>query len=172
MPAGTTVRIGELALGVAAAAVGVAALVDAAGLQRFGTHGVPGPGFFPDLVAVLLIVLGLLLALASRRHRSPGDDAPDGPAAIEPVSSSRRGFAGLPRVARVWLGFVVAIPLLELIGFVPATVALVAYLAVAVERVRAVRAIPAAIVIPVSVYLLFAYLLGVDLPGPALFGTS
>ncbi|WP_028936294.1 tripartite tricarboxylate transporter TctB family protein [Pseudonocardia spinosispora] len=158
-------RITEIVLGVVVAALGVGALTAAVGLDRFGAHGVPGPGFFPDLLAVLLIVLGLLLALVSLRARTTGP-------AIEPATEDRFEVAGAVRAGRVWLGFVVSIPLLLVIGFVPAMVALVAYLAFGVERIRGLRPLLASVLIPLGVYLLFVYLLGVDLPGPALPGSS
>lgn len=156
-------RVANLVLGLAVAAVGVVALAGAADLDMFGDHRVPGPGFLPILLAGALLLLGLLLAaLTLVRWR------------VRPAGEEDRAFEarGLVRAGRVWIGFLVSIPLMALIGFVPAMVILVAYLIFAVERITGVRPVLAAILIPAAIYAIFAFLLGVDLPAASLFGQS
>ncbi|MFI5610221.1 tripartite tricarboxylate transporter TctB family protein [Amycolatopsis sp. NPDC051903] len=141
-------------------AVGVAALVDAAGLAKFGKSGQPGPGLFPDLIAALLVVLGVWLAVVTivRPPRAePKDDA---------ETTDPKGFR---RVVTVWLAFVVSIPLLVLFGFAPAMAALVAFLVFGVERIRGFRPVLAVVLVPALVYLLFSVVLGVELPESVLF---
>lgn len=151
-------RTANLVLGLAVTATGLFALVEASGLDMFGEHGVPGPGFLPSLVAGALVVLGLVLtgtSLTRRRAPASGIEA-----------------SNLPRVARVWGGFLVSIPVMALIGFVPAMALLVAYLVFGVERVGGIRTVLAAVLIPALVYALFALLLGVELPPSSLFDRS
>jgi putative tricarboxylic transport membrane protein len=156
-------RLANLVLGLVVAAIGVLALVEASELDMFGEHGVPGPGFLPTLVAAALLVLGLLLAvLTVVRRRTPV------PEPEEPDFQVR----GLLRAGRVWIGFLVSIPVMTLIGFIPAMVILVAYLVFAVERIRGVKPVLVAILVPAAIYAIFAFLLGVDLPASALFGQS
>jgi hypothetical protein len=173
------VRIAHVVLGAVVTALGVFALFAASDLDVFGEHGVPGPGFFPDVLAAALAVLGALLTVLSvvrirRGAALPGgnvaavtDEAASSDAAADEVEPT-----GMRRVAKVWLGFVVSIPLLFLIGFVPAMVLLVAYLTFVVERLRGVRPVLATVLIPLAAYVVFAYLLDVDLPLGGLFGQS
>src|ERR1700755_3028882 len=70
--------------GLVTAVVGAAATWDARKLTMFGDHNVPGAGFFPKILAGLLIVLGLLLAAMALRDRSAEHDGavevdPDAP---------------------------------------------------------------------------------------------
>ncbi|MEU8631841.1 tripartite tricarboxylate transporter TctB family protein [Amycolatopsis sp. NPDC048633] len=150
--------IGQLTFGIISVAVGVAALIDAAGLAKFGKSGQPGPGLFPDIVAALLVVLGAWLAILTvvRPTRAEPVEEP-----VEP--------GGFKRAATVWLAFVVSIPLLVLFGFAPAMAALVAFLVFGVERIRGFRPVLAVVLVPAVVYLLFSVVLGVDLPESVLF---
>lgn len=152
--------IGQVVFGVVSVAVGVAALVDAAGLAKFGKSGQPGPGLFPDLIAALLVVLGIwltVLTLVRPVRAEPKEDDET----VDP-----RGFR---RVVTVWLAFVVSIPLLVLVGFAPAMAALVAFLVFGVERIRGFRPVLAVVLVPALVYLLFSVVLGVELPESILF---
>jgi putative tricarboxylic transport membrane protein len=161
-------RVANLVLGLAVAAIGVVAFVEASDLDMFGEHGVPGPGFLPNLLAGTLLVLGLLLAAITLvRWRGPAPRVETGTGEEETVE-----VRGLLRAARVWIGFVVSIPVMALIGFVPAMVILVAYLVFVVERIKGVKPVLAAILVPAFVYAVFAFLLGVDLPASSLFGQS
>lgn len=149
--------VGQLVFGIISVAVGVAALIDAAGLAKFGKGGQPGPGLFPDLIAALLVVLGAWLAILTVVR----------PVKAEPAEPVEPG--GFKRAATVWLAFVVSIPLLVLFGFAPAMAALVAFLVFGVERIRGFRPVLAVVLVPAVVYLLFSVVLGVDLPESVLF---
>src|SRR5215475_6814793 len=56
-----TAPVAQAGLGLAAAVLGVVALIDASGLKMFGKHGVPGPGMFPTALSIAVLVLGLSL---------------------------------------------------------------------------------------------------------------
>jgi len=157
-------RIAHLALGLAAASVGAAALLSGAQLQWFGEHGVPGPGLFPSLVALALVALGLVLATVSLARRGGTRDG-------DQLATGTFDRSGLLRAGRVWVGFTVAIGLLAPLGFVPAMVLLLAFLVLVVERQRGIVPILTVIILPTAVYLLFTAVLGVDLPASELLDT-
>lgn len=157
----STSPIAQACLGAAAAVFGVIALVDASGLAVFGKKGVPGPGFFPIALSIAVIALGLLLVAVSvlrgiRKGRGP--------------AGQMRGVgAEVLRAAGVWLGFLIGCALMPLIGFVPATILLLAYLVFGLERIKGIKAILVIVVVPLVAYALFVFVLGVDLPTSSLF---
>jgi hypothetical protein len=159
------VRVANRVLGLAVTMIGVFAWVDASDLDMFGEHGVPGPGFLPKLLSGLLVALGLLLTALTLVRRQP--------AATEPADAEP-GFevSGLLRAGRVWIGLLVSVPVMTLIGFVPAMVLLMAYLVFGVERMTGIRPVLVTILVPALTYAIFAFLLGVDLPASELFGRS
>jgi putative tricarboxylic transport membrane protein len=150
--------------GLVTAVVGAAATWDARGLSMFGDHNVPGAGFFPKILAGLLIVLGLLLAAMAVRDRSKVDEAeveldPDAP------SPARR----MLRPVAVLIVFGVIAPLVAIIGYIPAMVLLVLVILYGIERRRDFRSLLAAVLIPVATYVLFAHFFAIPLPsGPLL----
>jgi putative tricarboxylic transport membrane protein len=149
--------------GLVTAVVGAAATWDARDLSMFGDHNVPGPGFFPKILAGLLIVLGLLLAAIAVRER-PADPDPDsdGDAGSTPARRMLRPLA-------VLVVFGVIAPLVAIIGYIPAMVLLVLVVLYGIERRRDFRSLLAAVLIPVATYVLFAHLFAIPLPpGPLL----
>jgi putative tricarboxylic transport membrane protein len=159
------VRKAHIGLGLLVTALGAFALAEGSDLDVFGEHGVPGPGFFPILISGALVVLGIMLT-ASSLVRQPVPSTGSG--TDEPAG--RFDLREMLRVGRVWIGFTISVPLLVLVGFIPAMALLVAYLLFSVERIRGFRAVLAIILTPALVYAVFAYLLGVDLPTGLLFG--
>jgi len=136
----TTSPIAQAGFGAVAAVFGVIALVDASGLAMFGKKGVPGPGFFPISLSVAVIALGLFLVAVSvvraiRHGRGP-------------VGQMRGVGSELLRAAGVWLGFLIGVALMPLIGFVPATVLLIAYLVFGLERIKGVKAVLVIVAVP------------------------
>ncbi|MDT5222409.1 MAG: putative tricarboxylic transport rane protein [Mycobacterium sp.] len=145
--------------GLVTAAVGAAATWDARDLSMFGDHNVPGPGFFPKILAGLLIVLGLLLAGISMREKPEEFDAD------EPGTAGRR----MLRPVAVLIVFGVIAPLVAVIGYIPAMVLLVLVVLYGIERRRDFRSLLAVVLIPVATYVLFAHLFAIPLPsGPLL----
>lgn len=149
-------RRAELITGLVTAAVGAYALEIALHLALFGSHRVPGPGFFPRLLSSLLMLLGLLLAASSLRRPRTGRPA-----------DRQAGRAELRRELRagtVWLCFAISAPLLAVLGFVPATALLVFTLLFAVEGRRNWKSVLVAVVIPVATSTLFVSVLTIPLP--------
>lgn len=154
-------------LGLVTAVVGAAATWNAKHLSMFGEHSVPGPGFFPKILAGLLIVLGLLLAaLAVRGHPEElHADGAEGSDHGEAVTARRRFL----RPVGVLIVFGVIAPLVAVIGYIPAMVLLVLVILYGIERRRDFRSLLAAVLIPVATYVLFAHLFAIPLPsGPLL----
>lgn len=148
--------------GLVTAAVGVAATVDASDLAMFGDHGVPGPGFFPKILAGLLIALGLLLAAIGVREKPP---APD----LDEVDGAESGRRSMLRPVAVLVVFGAIAPMVAIIGYIPAMVLLVLVVLYGIERRRDFRSLLAAVLIPVATYVLFAHVFAIPLPsGPLL----
>jgi hypothetical protein len=152
--------------GLVTAAVGAAATWDARDLSMFGDHNVPGPGFFPKILAGLLIVLGLLLAGIAVREK-PEEPELDGVEADggQPGATRR----AMLRPIAVLVVFGVIAPLVAIIGYIPAMVLLVLVILYGIERRRDFRSLLAAVLIPVATYVLFAHFFAIPLPsGPLL----
>jgi putative tricarboxylic transport membrane protein len=151
--------------GLVTAAVGAAATWDARDLSMFGDHDVPGPGFFPKILAGLLIVLGLLLAgIAMRETPGQSDDGVEADG-----EGSGAGRRRMLRPVGVLIVFGVIAPLVAVIGYIPAMVLLVLVVLYGIERRRDFRSLLAAVLIPVATYVLFAHLFAIPLPsGPLL----
>lgn len=157
----------DVVAGTTVAALGAFALVTALNLAFLSDSGVPGPGFFPTLLSGLLVVLGILLAVISLRKRAAvpvtGDESVDHEeSAIEVEERSPR--ERIQRAGAVWICFAVAVPVLTVLGFVPAMAILIAVLLFGVERRLNWRSIVLAVVVPVAVYELFVHLLSIPLP--------
>jgi hypothetical protein len=143
----------DVVAGTAVAALGAFALVTALNLAFLSRSGVPGPGFFPTLLSGLLVVLGALLAVTSLRGRPVARDTD------EPRPRDR-----VLRAGAVWLCFAVSVPVLTVLGFVPAMAILIAVLLFGVERRWNWRPLLVAVLVPVGVYELFVHVLTIPLP--------
>ncbi|HEX5117539.1 MAG TPA: tripartite tricarboxylate transporter TctB family protein [Pseudonocardiaceae bacterium] len=152
----------DVVASTAVAALGAFALVTALNLAFLSDSGVPGPGFFPTLLSGLLVVLGVVLGVTSLRRRpatGTGDEAEEPTAADSPSARSR-----VLRAGTVWVCFLIAVPILTYLGFVPAMAILIALLLFGVERRLNWRSLVVAVVVPVGVYELFVHLLSIPLP--------
>lgn len=151
----------DLVTGLVTTAVGAFAFCDARDLAMFGANHVPGPGFFPKILAGLLAFLGLVLAgISLRDNGSPA--AEDGEGVEEPSTRS-----GRLRAMAVLFAFGVIAPLVAVIGYVPAMVLLILVVLYGIERRRDFRSLVAAVLIPAATYLLFAHVFAIPLPsGP------
>jgi putative tricarboxylic transport membrane protein len=154
----------DVVAGTAVAALGAFALVTALNLAFLSDSGVPGPGFFPTLLSGLLVVLGVVLGVTSLRKR-PATETGDGGEAEElTAADSPSGRSRVVRAGAVWVCFLLAVPILTYLGFVPAMAILVALLLFGVERRLNWRSLVVAVVVPVGVYELFVHLLSIPLP--------
>ena len=118
----------------------------------FYADGVPGPGFFPIVVGIALLISGSLL-IVSRLFNI-----------AVPEEEGRERERILPRPLLVWLALIMSAVLIPIIGFVATMVLLVAALLIGVERRRSIGAVVAVVLIPGLAYWLFAGVLGVLLP--------
>jgi hypothetical protein len=129
-----------------------------------GTVTRPGPGFFPLVLSIVLLLVGVALFGAAWRRRfeaSPTAAVDDWPGATGPA---RRGAL----VATV-VGLAVYVAIFERAGFVLATTALIAVLFAAVARYPWLMSLAAAILITLLARLVFDTWLQVRLP-PGLLG--
>jgi putative tricarboxylic transport membrane protein len=129
-------------------------------LAFLGANNEPGPGYFPVLLTICLIGLGLALVavwLWGPKARS-GD--------VPLLSLQPRHIA---RAMLVWLTLVVFAVLLEPLGFLIAGEVLALLVIVVVERVRSVGTIVALLLLTPAMYLLFVVLLELQLPGGTLW---
>lgn len=136
---------------VISGAVGVlagGAVAAAAVALRVGTPIDPGPGFFPLLGAVGLIAPSAALLVQTRLGRNTGG---------EPFGEIRR-----PAMLAAALAGYVAI--LEPLGYLAATVLAAAAILRVLGVTSWVRLATASVLLPVVTWLLFARLLGVELP--------
>lgn len=156
----------DVVAGTAVAALGAFALATALNLAFLSDSGVPGPGFFPTLLSGLLLLLGLLLAATSLRRRPATEDAGGSPERRLPgdADAEPSGRARVLRAGTVWLCFLVAVPVLAYLGFVPAMAILIAVLLFGVERRLNWKSLVVAVVVPVAVYELFVHVLTIPLP--------
>jgi hypothetical protein len=150
----------DVVAGTAVAVLGAFALVTALNLAFLSDSGGPGPGMFPTLLSGLLVVLGVVLGVTSLRKR-PATEPDTGAEAQEPGETGR---ARVLRAGTVWLCFLIAVPVLTFLGFVPAMVILIALLLFGVERRLNWKSLVVAVVVPVGVYELFVHLLSIPLP--------
>ena len=147
----------DIAAGMIFMACGALVLTESLPLN-FYAEGVPGPGFFPTLLAIALAVTGGLLLFT--RLRRPE-------AALGEFALPSRPQAG--RSLGLWLAILVAVLAVDVVGFLLAMVLLVAVLMLGIERAPGLVAIATIVVTPLLAYLLFAQLLQVPLPS-GLFG--
>jgi putative tricarboxylic transport membrane protein len=162
---GPQMRRTDFYTGLVTAAIGAAATWDARDLSMFGDHDVPGPGFFPKILAGLLIVLGLLLAGIAVREKPRDSDVVADDTAVTGGESRRR----MLRPVAVLIVFGVIAPMVAVIGYIPAMVLLVLVVLYGIERRRDFRTLLPALLIPVATYVLFAHLFAIPLPsGPLL----
>ena len=141
---------GDVIGGVLGIAVGAGGVVGAATL-RIGTPLHPQPGFFPVLGGLGVMALSSALLVQAILGRSSGGEP----------------FGEIRRPAILVAGLAIYVALLEPVGYVVAT----AFIAAVILRVLGVtswrRLAVGSILLPVGTWLLFARLLGVELPaGP------
>ena len=141
-------------LGAAAVllAFGLFALIQARGL-RFGSIVSPGPGFFPICLAAALTLVSVALVVTALR--TP-------PTAAGPASGPRVG--GQLKVVGTLGSLVVYALVLERLGFLLATFALLLFFFKALQRQRWLAALGGSLATSLATYLVFKVWLGVNLP--------
>jgi putative tricarboxylic transport membrane protein len=148
------VKAADMVVGVVTVALAAYVLFESSDLG-FYADGVPGPGFFPIVLGIALLISGLLLIASRVLNIAVPEDEDRDPEQIA------------PRSLMVWLTLMLSAALIPIIGFVATMVLLVAALLFGFERRRSIGAVVAVLLIPGLAYWLFAGVLGVLLPtGP------
>jgi putative tricarboxylic transport membrane protein len=150
----------ELGLAAFVAAVGAFLLVQTAGLRVPATSNVVGPKFFPTLVGIALIVVGVLLAVEVLRGRVAE------PEAGEDVDPTRP--TDWPTLLLLLAALVVHLLLMLLIGYVLAAAALFWGAAFALGSRRRLRDAAVGVLLGVVLYVAFTRGLGLRLPEGAI----
>ena len=133
-------------------AFGLIALEEARKL-RFGSIARPGPGFFPVVLAAAFSLVCLVLLINAIRARD-----------AEAAASARLGW---PKIVATMVALFVYALVLEPLGFVAATFALLLFFFKALERQRWVTALAGSLITAFVTYLVFKVWLNVQLPaGP------
>jgi len=146
------VRRREVGAAVVLLAFGLFALTQARGL-RLGSLVSPGPGFFPlGLAAALSLVSVGLVVMALRP-----------PAGVAPRSSAP-DVAGRLKVIGTLAGLLVYALVLESLGFLLSTFALLLFFLMALQRQRWLVATGSALAASLVTHLVFKVWLGVNLP--------
>jgi putative tricarboxylic transport membrane protein len=151
------VRTVNIVAGAFFIALSVFAVLEGRGLQ-FYAEGVPGPGFFPTVLAIVLAFSGALLIVLS--VVKPAEAFPE----FERPSRSQA-----QRSLGVWVALLGAAIALNILGFFIAMFLFVAVLLLVIERRGGVGTIVTIVLTPLLAYLLFGTLLQVRLP-TGLFG--
>ena len=144
----------DIGVGVFFLLLGAYALTQSLALDLVQRGGIPGPGMFPAVLSIALVVLGALVVIT--RVRGNPADFP----AFETLSRDE-----LRRVGIVIVGLTVSVVLLPFAGYFLSTLALVAFLLYGVERLRSWGALLTVLAMPAIFFLLFVVLLRVRLPG-------
>lgn len=142
----------DVGLGAIVIALSIFVLLQGQELD-FYLEGIPGPGFFPTLLAGALAITGALLCLSGLF--SSKDTSED----FEPPTREQA-----KRSLGIWVAMLASVLLVSVAGFLIAMLVLVGILIFGLEGKRNLRGLVAVILIPLSCYLLFAELLQVQLP--------
>ena len=130
-------------------AFGLVALEEARKLP-FGSIARPGPGYFPVVLAAAFSLVCLVLLVGAVRGR--GEDAP-----------AAAGL-GWPKIVAAMAALFAYALVLEVVGFVAATFALLLFFFRALERQRWPLALAGSLVTALLTYLVFKVWLHVQLP--------
>jgi hypothetical protein len=139
----------DLIGGILAVALGIFAIAEAA-YYPMGSLLRMGPGFFPCLIAAIIVALGIVLIVNAVRPRA-AHDGEGADVRLRPV---------------LWIGVGIALfaLLLERIGLVPATAVLVVVSSLAEPRWRFRRVAAVAVGMTVLVYVVFIVVLQIPIP--------
>ena len=144
----------DIGIGIFFVLLGLLGISQSLQLDLYQRGGIPGPGMFPLVLSVALVVLGGLVVITRIRA------APEGFPPFEKLSRVE-----FRRVLTVMAGLLVSSVLLPLVGYFLSSLALVVFLIFGVERLRGWRAVVTVAALPTIFFLVFVALLRVRLPG-------
>ncbi|BCJ89645.1 hypothetical protein IZ6_03800 [Terrihabitans soli] len=114
-------------------------------------HDGPGPGFFPLIYGVILLVGSLALVLMGLfKGPAPREEPLD--------------WAGIRKALGIWLVFALMIPVMKYFGFLIALAILIFFFLRAIYPWRLVPSIIASVLTPIGFFIIFPTLLHVELP--------
>jgi len=145
-------RRGEIVSGLALAGLGLFIVAQSLKWVLLGKDG-PGPGFFPLIYGVLMVVLSLALITQTLLKR--------------PVTASLAGEAKNSNVAAalgVWLAFTAAILIMKQIGFLVALGMLVMFMTRVIFSKSPRFSVLSGLLVPLGFYQIFQLGLKVQLP--------
>jgi putative tricarboxylic transport membrane protein len=139
--------------GLIGIALGGAVMIASARL-RLGTPTEPQPGFFPFTAGTILVILCVILSVKAFSGRSEGGEA----------------FGELWRPGLLIIGLLAYSIVLDVLGYVIATLLLSAVVLRVLDTKRGWKLAVISLLLSVGTYLLFDRLLDVSLPGGILAG--
>ncbi|SFG14699.1 Tripartite tricarboxylate transporter TctB family protein [Desulfotomaculum arcticum] len=150
---------------VATLLLGIFVIVSGLNMPRAALHRGPGPGDFPLLMGVLLLVLGVALLVNAGRKKASKAPVEVAEAQNEVVQSpDESGRPWIISVGGAVLLLVLYLLLLPLLGFVPATLIFsMAYLVLLYGQ-RFIQSLAPTVCFTVLCYVLFQIVLKVPLP--------
>jgi putative tricarboxylic transport membrane protein len=140
-------RDGEAISGGVLAALGVYIFLHSRAWDYYTADG-PGPGFFPTWYGVAMVVLSLAL-IVSRLRKADGGGA---------------DWRTAWRALSTWLAFVLAVALMEPLGFLVAFALLTFFMVMVVFGRSMVTAAATAVLSALGFYLVFPVILSLQLP--------
>jgi putative tricarboxylic transport membrane protein len=149
-------RLGDAIAGGLVGALGVYVVLTASGWTLLDVDG-PGPGFFPLIYGIGMVVGSLALAVGGLRRRP----------APEP---QRADSAGTYRALGLWAAFVLMVVLMEFVGFAVAFGLVIVFFCRAIFHRSPAFTLASAVLAPIGFHLVFSTLLGVHLPVGRLTG--
>ena len=144
----------DIGIGIFFVLLGLLGISQSLQLDLYQRGGIPGPGMFPLLLSIALIVLGVLVVIT--RVRANPDEFPP---FVKPSRNESR------RVVTVMAASIVSAALLPILGYFLSSLALVAFLVFVVERLRSWRAVATVVALPTVFFVVFVVLLRIRLPG-------
>ncbi len=149
----------ELGLAAFVAALGVFLLVETSGLRAPATTNVIGPRFFPTLVGVALVVVGVALAVEVLRGKAAEPEVEEDVDPTRPTDWRTLAILGAALVAHL--------ACMAAVGYVAAAAVLFWGAAFALGSRRHLRNAALGVLLGVVVFVAFTHLLDLNLPeGP------
>jgi len=152
------VRRRDLAAAAVLLAFALFAIIKALGL-RFGTVAVPGPGFFPLCLAMALCLASIGLIVQTLRAVPAAVRAAPAEAVVSSAGARRSAVAG------TLVSLLIYALVLEWLGFLLATFALLLFFFRTLQRQSWLVVVTGSLATSLLSYLVFKTWLGVNLPG-------
>ena len=142
-----SLRNSDVIAGAVLAALGAFILIESREWGYYGDDG-PGPGFFPAVYGVSMLVLSLVFIVTSA-GKGGGEDF---------------DWRAIGRAAGVWLAFALSVVLMPWLGFLVSFALLTFFMIAFIYREPPITAGAVAIVTAAAFYVVFPFALSVQLP--------